>query len=179
MNCPGQRGNWRGTEGRARLGGTWDRPRCSIATVRQGRGRPFFVVAAHVPVLVVGAAIREPMSRLAAVVAGTGSQPRFDERDRASQVSISLSKGSSNLSMLPSDDLRPLNTVKAHCTATTAHRIRSGQARRKMLVEFLVRFFNRLARTTTNRPGSHDLSTRTFEVRRSSAATPQHVVLGS
>jgi hypothetical protein len=41
---------------------------------------------------VVGAAIRERMSQIwiAAVVAGTGSQPRFEEQDRASQITARL-----------------------------------------------------------------------------------------
>jgi hypothetical protein len=83
------------------------------------------VVAAYGQALVVGAAIRAPMSRIAAVVAGAGSQPRFEERDHASQTATRL--------------------------------IRNGQARRTMLVELPARFFNRPARTTTGRQGSHDL----------------------
>jgi hypothetical protein len=41
---------------------------------------------------VVGAAIREPMSqtRIAAVVVGSGLQPRFEEQDRASQITARL-----------------------------------------------------------------------------------------
>ena len=76
-------------------------------------------------IFVVGVAIREPMNRRAAVVAGTGSQPRFEEHDHSSQ--------------------------------TAARLFRNGQARRAMLVEFPTRYFNRLARTTTGRQGSHDL----------------------
>ena len=51
-----------------------------------------FVVAAYVKVFVVGAAIRKPMSQtgIAAVVAGIGSQPRFEEQDRASQITARL-----------------------------------------------------------------------------------------
>lgn len=73
-------------------------------------------------VFVVGAAIREPMSqtRIAAVVASTGSQPRLEEHDRTLQVSLSLSNGSSNLSMRSSRDLRSHETANAHCPATTA-----------------------------------------------------------
>jgi len=49
-------------------------------------------VAAHLQVFVVGAAIREPMSqtRIAAVVVGSGLQPRFEEQDRASQITARL-----------------------------------------------------------------------------------------
>ena len=49
-------------------------------------------MAAHLQVFVVGAAIREPMSqtRIAAVVAGSGLQPRFEEQDRASQITARL-----------------------------------------------------------------------------------------
>jgi len=49
-------------------------------------------VAAHLQVFVVGAAIREPMSqtRIATVVAGSGLQPRFEEQDRASQITARL-----------------------------------------------------------------------------------------
>jgi len=49
-------------------------------------------VAAHSQVFVVGAAIREPMSqtRIATVVAGSGLQPRFEEQDRASQITARL-----------------------------------------------------------------------------------------
>ena len=176
MNCPGQHGSWSGTEDRARLGGTCDRLRYAIATVRQDRGRAFFVVAVHVQVLVVGAAIREPVSqtRVAAVGAGTGSQPRFEEHDRASQVSICLSNGSSNLSMRSS----VLYDLSRRCMLTVpqqpARLIRNGQARGAMLVKFPARFFNRLARPTTGRQGSHDRFDRTSDARRSSAATPQH-----
>jgi hypothetical protein len=86
MNCHGQRGNWSCEEGCARLAGASDRSRHSVATVRHGRGRASFVVAVHVKVLVVGAAIREPMhqSRIAVEVATTGPQPRFEGHDRAS-----------------------------------------------------------------------------------------------
>jgi hypothetical protein len=77
-------------------------------------------------IFVVCVAIREPMNRRAAVVAGTGSQPRFEEHDHSSQ--------------------------------TAARLFRNGQARRAMLVEFPTRYFNRLARTTTGKQGSHDLS---------------------
>jgi hypothetical protein len=103
-------------------------------------------VATHVQVFVVGSAIREPMSQtgVAAVVAGRGSKPRFDERDRASQI--------------------------------TARLIRNGQAHHAMRVEFPARFFNRLARTTTSTQGRMIFPTRTFEARRSSAAT--HFALG-
>jgi hypothetical protein len=95
---------------------------------------------------VVGAALREPMSqtRIAAVIAGTGSQPRFEEQDRASQI--------------------------------TARLIRNGQAHRAMRVKFPARFFNRLTRTTTGKQCRMIFSTRTFESRRSSAAT--HVAPG-
>lgn len=84
------------------------------------------MVAAYGQVRMVGAAIREPMSRIAAVVAGTSLQPRFEERDHASQSAARL--------------------------------FRNGQARHAMRVEFPARFFNRLARATTGRQGSHDLS---------------------
>jgi len=49
-------------------------------------------VAAHLPVFVVGEAIHEPMSqtRIAAVVAGSSLQPRFEEQDRASQITARL-----------------------------------------------------------------------------------------
>jgi hypothetical protein len=67
---------------------------------------------------------------IAAVVAGTGSQPRFEEQDRASQIPARL--------------------------------IRNGQARHAMRVEFPARFFTRLARTTTGRQGSDDLSDADF-----------------
>ena len=45
-------------------------------------------MAAYVKVFVIGEAIREPMSQtgLAAVVAGTGSQPRLEAHHRASQI---------------------------------------------------------------------------------------------
>jgi len=106
-------------------------------------------VAAHLPVFVVGEAIHEPMSqtRIAAVVAGSGLQPRFEEQDRASQI--------------------------------TARLIRNGQARHAMRVEFPARFFNRLARTTTAKQGSDDLSDADFRsapVISNPAAT--HVALG-
>ena len=83
MNCPERRGYWSATEGCARLGGTWDRSRCSVATVRQGRGRAVFVVTEHRQILVVGAAICEPMSqiRIAVGIADTGPQPRGEEYD--------------------------------------------------------------------------------------------------
>ena len=38
----------------------------------------------------IGAAIREPISGIAAVVAGTGSQPRLEEHDHASQTAARL-----------------------------------------------------------------------------------------
>jgi hypothetical protein len=49
-------------------------------------------VAAHLQVFVVGVAICEPMSqtRIAAVVAGSGLQPRFEEQNRASQITARL-----------------------------------------------------------------------------------------
>jgi len=107
------------------------------------------VVVAYGQVFVVGAAIREPINQtgIAAVVAGTGSQPRFEERDHASQ--------------------------------TAARLIRNGQARPAMLVEFPTHYFNRLARTTTGKQGSHDLfdaHVRSAPVISRSAAT--HVVPG-
>ena len=116
-------------------------------------------------VFVVGAAIRAPMRqiRIAAVVVGTGSQPRFEEHDRASQVSSSLSNGSSNLSMRSSGDLRPLKTMNAHCPVTTARLIRSGK------------LVDRLACTATSRQKVCMIfSTQTFKARQSSPATPQH-----
>ena len=69
-------------------------------------------------------AIRELMgqARIPAVAADMGSEPRFEEQDRASQI--------------------------------TARLIRNGQARHAMRVEFPTRFFNRLARTTTDNQGS-------------------------
>ena len=107
------------------------------------------MVVAYGQAFVVGEAIREPISQtgIAAVVAGAGSQPRFEERDHASQ--------------------------------TAARLIRNGQARRTMFVEFPSRFFNRLARTTTGRQGSHDLfdaHVRNAPVTSLHAAT--HVALG-
>lgn len=158
MNCPGSRRNWSGTEGRARLGWTWDRPRRSVATVRQGRGRAFGIVAAHVQVLVGGAALPVPMNRLriAVDVAATGPQPRFEEHSHASQISINVSNGSSQLPMSSSVGLRVLQTMNADGTAATARLVQNGQARRAMLVKFPARFFHRLARTATGRHGSHD-----------------------
>jgi len=49
-------------------------------------------VAAYVNIFAIGAAIREPMSqtRMAAVAAGTGSQPRHEEQNRASQITARL-----------------------------------------------------------------------------------------
>jgi hypothetical protein len=49
-------------------------------------------VAAQVQILVVGAARDEPMSqtRIAALSTGTGSQPRFEEQERASQITARL-----------------------------------------------------------------------------------------
>jgi len=109
-------------------------------------------------VLVIWAAIREPMNQpqIAVEVAATGPQPRFEVHDRASQISISLSNGSPHLPMPSSVALPLLQTVNADCAATTARLVRNGQARRAMLVEFPARFFNRFARTTTGRHGSHD-----------------------
>jgi hypothetical protein len=45
-------------------------------------------VADYVNVFVVGEAIREPVSqaKVAAVIASTDSQPRFEEQDRTSQI---------------------------------------------------------------------------------------------
>jgi hypothetical protein len=49
-------------------------------------------VLVYVKVFVVGAVMREPMNQtgLAAAVAGTGPQPRFEEQDRASQIPARL-----------------------------------------------------------------------------------------
>ena len=41
-------------------------------------------------IFVVCVAIREPMNRRAAVVAGTGSQPKFEEHDHSSQTAARL-----------------------------------------------------------------------------------------
>ena len=70
----------------------WGRPRYLTATVRQGRGRAIFDVVVYVNVFVVGEAIRESVNQteIAAAVAGTDSQPRFEEQDRASQISARL-----------------------------------------------------------------------------------------
>jgi len=49
-------------------------------------------VAAYVNIFAIGVAIREPVSqrRMAAVAAGTGSQPRHEEQNRASQITARL-----------------------------------------------------------------------------------------
>jgi hypothetical protein len=49
-------------------------------------------VAVYVKVFVIGGAILESMSQtgIAAAVAGTGPQPRFEEPDRASQIPARL-----------------------------------------------------------------------------------------
>jgi hypothetical protein len=49
-------------------------------------------VLVYVKVFVIGAVMREPMNQtgIAAAVAGTGPQPRFEEQDRASQISARL-----------------------------------------------------------------------------------------
>ena len=77
----------------------------------------------YVKFLLVEAVICDPMSQREppAPVEGAGSQTRFEERDRASQI--------------------------------TARLIRNGQAHHAMRVDFPARFFNCLARTTTNTQG--------------------------
>jgi hypothetical protein len=49
-------------------------------------------VLVYVKVFVIGAVMREPMNQteITAAVAGSGLQPRFEEQDRASQISARL-----------------------------------------------------------------------------------------
>jgi len=114
MNCPELRCTWSDKADRARLGRMRDLPHYPVATVRQGRGRAFFVVAMHVQGFVVGAARCEPISQtgITPLATDTGSQPRFEEQERASQI--------------------------------TARLIRNGQVHRAMRVKSPARFFNRL-----------------------------------
>jgi len=56
-------------------------------------------VLVYVKVFVIGAVMREPMNQtgIDVAVAGTGPQPRFEEQDRASQITARLLSATGNL----------------------------------------------------------------------------------
>ena len=87
----------------------------------------------YVKVFVIGAVKREPMNQtvVAAAVAGSGLQPRFEEQDRASQISARLIRnGQSHHAMrveFPARFLNPLARTTARgqgrvmCSTRTVH----------------------------------------------------------
>ena len=99
----------------------------------------------------VGVAIREPMSRLAAVVASTGSQPRFEEHDHASQTAARLFRngqarhamrvefparffnrlGHTTTHVVPGDDADQLEAFSILTHRLRSRRILWGTARRR------------------------------------------------
>jgi hypothetical protein len=99
----------------------------------------------------VGAAIREPMSGIAAVVAGTGSQPRFEEHDHSSQTAARLFRngqarhamrvefparffnrlGHTTTHVVPSDDADQLEAFSILNHRLRSRRILRGTARRR------------------------------------------------
>lgn len=96
-------------------------------------------------------------------------------RLRIADLSISLSNGSSNFSMRSSGDRRLFYTVNTHCSATTTRLIAQGTCSlrdaRGCSSAHLQPFRSPHIRQTTV---WMIFSTRTFDTRRSSAATPQH-----
>jgi len=99
----------------------------------------------------VGAAIRAQMSRSAAVVASTGSQPRFEEHDHSSQTAARLfrngqarhamrvefparffnSLGHTTTHVVPGDDADQLEAFSILTHRVRSRRILRGTARRR------------------------------------------------
>ena len=92
----------------------------------------------YVKFFVVDPAIREPMSQigLPAVVAGAGSQPRFEERDRASQITARLIRnGQAHHAMRVEFPARFFNRLAR--TTTSTQGLRSFDSRRSSAATYI------------------------------------------
>lgn len=88
----------------------------------------------YVKVFVNGAVMREPMNQtgIAAAVAGTGLQPRFEEQDRASQISARIIRnGQSHHAMrveFPARFFSCNDSISGAHYSTSPRRLSSAQA---------------------------------------------------